>query len=155
MELLGNVYVAILVGNVLTVLASMNRESEKHRERMAGIQGLMTQFRLPKHLRRQLRKWVVRPPSAGKFDVTSCALSDVGVFTAPQMDSSGGTAETADILPELPDDLRRSVLLVTMGKTVEGLKFFNVRVLQLRAWRGSLTSVPWPMTVCPDRCSMV
>ena len=33
----------------------------------------------------------------------------------PQNDSSGGTAETADILPDLPEDLRRSVLLITMG----------------------------------------
>ena len=53
-------YVAILVGNVLTVIESMNRESEKHRERMGGITGLMTQYKLPKVLRRQLRKWVVR-----------------------------------------------------------------------------------------------
>ena len=59
-ELLGNVYVAILVGQVLTVLASINRESEKHKERMDGITALMTQFKLPKVLRRQLRKWVVR-----------------------------------------------------------------------------------------------
>ena len=56
-------YVAILVGNVLTVIESLNRESEKHKARMAGITGLMTQYKLPKPLRRQLRKWVVR---AGK-----------------------------------------------------------------------------------------
>ncbi len=63
-ELIGNVFVAILVGNVLGVLESMNVESEKHRERMDGIEALMTQHRLPKHIRRQLRKWVVRSPCA-------------------------------------------------------------------------------------------
>ncbi len=32
----------------------------RYKERMEGIQALMGQFRIPKHLRRQLRKWVVR-----------------------------------------------------------------------------------------------
>ena len=32
----------------------------RYKERMDGIQALMGQFRIPKHLRRQLRKWVVR-----------------------------------------------------------------------------------------------
>ena len=53
-------FVAILVGNVLSVLASLDRTSEKFRERMAGVQNLMIRFQLPKHLRRRLRKWVVR-----------------------------------------------------------------------------------------------
>ncbi len=43
------------------------------------------------------------------------------------MDSTSGTAESSDILPELPEELRHSVLLVTMGKTIQGLKFFRVR----------------------------
>ena len=60
LEILGNIYVAVLVGNVLAILTNFNRTSEKHRERLEGIQSLMVQFPLPRHIRRQLRKWVVR-----------------------------------------------------------------------------------------------
>ncbi len=60
LELLGNVFIAFLVGNVLSVLQSLDKMSEKHRERLTGIKSLMIKFSLPKHLRRQLRKWVVR-----------------------------------------------------------------------------------------------
>ena len=65
LELLGNVYVAILVGNVLAILATISKISDRHRERLEGIQTLMLRFPLPKHLRRQLRKWVVRVCAGG------------------------------------------------------------------------------------------
>ena len=60
LELLGNVYVAVVVGNVLSILAMVRKVSDRHRERLEGIQVLMLRFPLPKHLRRQLRSWVVR-----------------------------------------------------------------------------------------------
>ena len=60
LEILGNIYVAILVGNVLEILEYVNRTSEKQKARQQGIQALIVQFSLPRHIRRQLRKWVVR-----------------------------------------------------------------------------------------------
>jgi hypothetical protein len=60
LEIIGNVYVAIVVGNVLHILANVSKTSEKHRERLDGVNSLMMQFPLPKPIRRQLRRWVVR-----------------------------------------------------------------------------------------------
>ena len=57
-------YVAILVGNVLSILATVSKVSDRYRQRLEGIQTLMLRFSLPKHLRRQLRKWVVRAVAA-------------------------------------------------------------------------------------------
>ena len=61
------------------------------------------------------------------FDAASEKCSGCCTFPG-QTDSTGGTADSADILPQLPEDLRRAVLLVTMGKTIENLKFFMVSV---------------------------
>ncbi len=60
-QLLGNVFVAILVGNVLAILAGLDKQSAKHRARTNGVESLMQQFPIPRHLRHMLRKWVVRP----------------------------------------------------------------------------------------------
>ena len=43
-----------------------------------------------------------------------------------QKDSTGGTAESGDVLPKLPEDLRNAVLLVIMDKTVSCITFLRV-----------------------------
>jgi hypothetical protein len=60
-----------------------------------------------------------------------------------QRDSSGSVNERADILPELPLDLRRTVLLSTMDHVVKG-----VRVLQVRRERATLPLVGVEIAIC-------
>ena len=60
LQLTGNVFVAILVGNVMGIVSSWNSMSEKQRQRNDGVMQLMSQWRFGKDLRRRLRKWVVR-----------------------------------------------------------------------------------------------
>ncbi len=43
LQVVGNVFVAVLVGNVLSIVANRNRKSEKHRARMDGVNDLMSQ----------------------------------------------------------------------------------------------------------------
>ncbi len=82
LQVTGNVFVAILVGNVLSIVSSWNTVSEKERMRNDGIQALMSQFRFAKDLRRRLRKWVVRHVSPYRvvfhhpFAATVAPISD-------------------------------------------------------------------------------
>jgi hypothetical protein len=43
LQVVGNVFVAVLVGNVLSIVASRSRKSEKHRARLDGVNDLLQQ----------------------------------------------------------------------------------------------------------------
>ena len=60
LELLGSVFGAILVGNILGIISSLDQSSAKQRERVEGTRTLMILFPIPMPLRRRLRKWAVR-----------------------------------------------------------------------------------------------
>ena len=59
-QLTGSVFVAVLVGNVLGFVASRASQNKVREERLNGVQALLLQFSVPKHLRQELRKWAVR-----------------------------------------------------------------------------------------------
>ncbi len=60
-ELMGSIFVALLVGSVMSVVEQRSRRNKVLRERLDGIQALLLQFDVPKEMRRQLRKWAVSP----------------------------------------------------------------------------------------------
>lgn len=101
LQLTGNVFVAILVGNVLGIVASWNQVSEKQRARSDGVNTLMEAYNLPSQLRRQLRKWA-RSVEGGVVD--------------------------SNILVEMPDTLRREFLLISQRPLLDKLKLFKGRV---------------------------
>ena len=59
-QLMSSVFVAVLVSNVMNVVAQRTRRNKIRQVRLDGIQALLLQFDVPKDMRRQLRKWAVR-----------------------------------------------------------------------------------------------
>ena len=78
LELLGNVFGAIIVGNILSIIAGMDETSEKQRQRAEGVKTLMIKFPLPGVLRRRLRKWVVRCSGQAMMTITIRAARGLG-----------------------------------------------------------------------------
>ncbi len=51
-------------------------------------------------------------------------------YTVSQLDSTSGTQQTSDVLPDLPPDLRRNILWVTMARTMDSHSFLRVSFVQ-------------------------
>ena len=60
LELLSSVFTAVLVGEVMSIVAHRRHINKAREERMDGIQALLFECDVPRDIRQQLRKWAVR-----------------------------------------------------------------------------------------------
>jgi hypothetical protein len=97
--ILGQVGVAVIVGDVLNILSSLDVRLNAHKERMGAVQQLLLKVRLPPALRRKLLDWAT--------DVNK-SISSMG-----------------DVMPMLSPELRREVVLASQEFVIKNVPLLN------------------------------
>lgn len=99
MVILGQVGAAVIVGDVLNILSSLDLRLNAHKERMGAVQQLLLKVRLPPPLRRKLLDWAT--------DVNK-SISSMG-----------------DVMPMLSPELRREVVLASQEFVIRNVPLLN------------------------------
>ncbi len=98
--MLGQVVTAVIIADVLSIIASLDLRLEAHKERTSAVQQLLLKVRLPPPLRRKLLDWAT--------DVNK-SISSMG-----------------DVMPMLSPELRREVVLASQEFVIRNVPLLNV-----------------------------
>lgn len=118
LQMMGSVFVAVLVGSVMSIVAQRNRGNKVRTARMEGVQALLLSFHIPRAIRTELRSWA---------------------------NSSGTVIEMADVIDHLPEHLRRRVLLTALREVVGSINFFQHTYRRGGACREALADILWKL----------
>jgi hypothetical protein len=97
--MLGQVVTAVIIADVLSIIASLDLRLEAHKERTSAVQQLLLKVRLPPPLRRKLLDWAT--------DVNK-SISSMG-----------------DVMPMLSPELRREVVLASQEFVIRNVPLLN------------------------------